>query len=75
MTTRVSHKEYEGQLLKLVKKEEERHVEDYEQHHDQVFERCQVEDELLAYFLEESEDWSEIAASYGEEASQALVET
>jgi len=40
----------EGQLLKVVKEEEE-HVEDYEQHHDEVLETGQVEDKLMEYLL------------------------
>ena len=54
LTTRTSQGA-EGHLLKVSKKEEEIYVGIDEQHSDDVFEKDQVENELLKLLLEESE--------------------
>ena len=55
LTTEVSHRGNDRQLLLKVVKEEERYGEDDEQNCDEILEECQVEGELLEYLLKEFE--------------------
>ena len=64
----------EGQLLNVVKKEEERYVGIDEKHSDDVFEKGQVENELLRCLLEASK-YEKRIAGIDRRMFQVLVET
>jgi hypothetical protein len=72
LTTGFSQRD-EGQLLKVVKREET-HAKDDEEHCDEVLEECQVEEELLEHLLKEPE-YEDVIEVSGKGVSQVLIET
>ena len=74
LTTEVSHKRNEGKLLNIFK-EEERYIEDDEQHCDDVFEEDQRKEIEFMEFLLEGPDYENEIAGIDRRVSQVEVET
>ena len=73
MNSRISQGS-EGELLNVIKKKDKRYVGINEQHSDDVFEKDQVESELLKCLLEASE-YEKWIADIDRRMFQVLVET